>query len=730
MRKIYFLFVFAFVSLIAKAQIAYDFAATSGTFTELVGGTSPTFTACTGYTETDEGYANDLPIGFTFNYNGATYTQFHINSNGFLSLGAAFTDGDVYWRNAVGLNNGPNNGGGTNDKTSSRPLIAPLWDDMDMAATTNMTYATSGTAGNRVLTVQWKEVLWRYVATAPVVSFQVKLYESNGKIEFIYRSEAGAISSAPTASVGISAAAIGADNFISVNALTTAATVSKTTETTTIGTKPATGLTFSFTPGVLPAQDIQVQGWLNTPPVGCHNTPQSITVRLKNAGSAVINASAVSLNLTSTGANAGINLSSANSASIAVGATTDITFTGLNLNTVGATTLRAVATLATDPVPLNDTGRITVTTATVTSTFPISESYETSPFKFGWLRALAGTNAWALESNGYRNTDITANTADSLYPQDGSFFLLFNGWSAPAGTRSVIHSDCMTLPALTPGREHDISFWMSHDTSYMNDRDSIYVVVSTDRGQTWTRLQGFGRYNAAFPIPDWKDEKVLISAYAGQTIMLGFEGVGKFGNIIGLDNIVVKANLTLPVTLTSFTGKKEGNNNILSWTTANELNNKGFEVLRSADGTNFSSIGFEASKNNTTTSATSYNFVDEKALAGTNYYQLKQIDKDGKSTLSNVVVLKSATRKLEISTVYPNPANDKLNAVISSDKEEKITVSITDLAGKVVSSQQVSTTNGSTNVFFNLQGLSKGTYLLRLTSTKNNEIQIEKFVKQ
>jgi hypothetical protein len=32
-------------------------------------------------------------------------------------------------------------------------------------------------------------------------------------------------------------------------------------------------------------------------------------------------------------------------------------------------------------------------------------------------------------------------------------------------------------------------------------------------------------------------------------------------------------------------------------------------------------------------------------------------------------------------------------------------------------------------VFFNLQGLSKGTYLLRLTSTKNNEIQIEKFVK-
>jgi hypothetical protein len=729
MRKIYSLLLMSFALFFAKAQIAYDFAATSGTFTELVGGTSPAFTACTGYDATDEGYANSLPIGFTFNYNGNNYTTFHMNSNGFIGLDAPFTDGDVYWRNSTGLTSGPLNGS-ANDKTSSRPLISPLWDDMDMAATTNMTFSTTGTAGNRVLTIQWKDVKWRYTAADASVSFQVKIYESNGKIEFIYRSEAGAAAT-PTASVGISATATGADNFISVSALTTAATVSKTVEANTISTKPATGLTFTFTPGALPAQDVQVQGWLNVPPTGCHTTPQSVTVRIKNAGSADINASAVSLNLTSTGANSGINLTSTNSGIIAVGATTDITFTGLNLNTTGASVLRAVATLALDPARLNDTGRITVNTATITSTFPVSEGAETSPFKFGWLRSIAGSNAWGLEKDGYVNPDLaTPASGDSLYPQDGSFYFLFNSWSAPLGTRSVLHSDCFIMPALTPGREHDINFWMSHDTSFVNDRDSIYVVVSTDRGQTWNRIQGFARYNATFTVPDWKNETVLLSAYAGQTIMIGFEGVSKFGNVMGLDNIVVKANLTLPVTLTSFTGKKEGRNNILSWSTANELNNKGFEILRSADGKNFSSIGFEASKNNTTTAATNYNFVDEKVLSGTNYYQLKQVDKDGKTSLSNIVVLKSNTNKLEISTVYPNPANDKLNAIISSDKEEKVTVSITDLAGKVVSSQQVVTSNGSTNVFFNLQSLSKGTYLLRLTSTKNNEIQIEKFVKQ
>ncbi|MFY7884876.1 MAG: choice-of-anchor J domain-containing protein, partial [Dolichospermum sp.] len=370
------------------------------------------------------------------------------------------------------------------------------------------------------------------------------------------------------ASCGITAIATGADNFISVNALNTSATVSKTVETTSINTKPANGLTFTFMPGVLPAQDVQVQGWLNLPPVGCHNTTQSVTVRLKNSGSAVINASAVSLNLTSTGANTGINLTSSNSASIAAGATSDITFTGLNLNTAGATSLRAVATLASDPVRTNDTGRITVNTATTTSTFPVSESAETSPFKFGWLRTLAGTNAWTVVNEIYRFRNINGVAFDSIPPQDGSNFFLFNNYNAAAGTRVVLHSDCFTLPALTPGREHDISFWLSHDTSFINEKDSIYVVVSTDRGQNWTRIKGFQRYSQFFTVPDWKDETVLISAYAGQTIQLGFEGVSKFGNGIGLDNIVVKANLTLPVTLTSFTGKKEGNNNILSWTTA------------------------------------------------------------------------------------------------------------------------------------------------------------------
>ena len=101
----------------------------------------------------------------------------------------------------------------------------------------------------------------------------------------------------------------------------------------------------------------------------------------------------------------------------------------------------------------------------------------------------------------------------------------------------------------------------------------------------------------------------------------------------------------LPITLTSFTGVREGTRNILIWSTANETNNKGFELQRSANGEKFSSIASINSKaeNGNSSSVLNYTYNDDKPLAGTNYYRLRQLDKDGKESFSNIVVLKSAS---------------------------------------------------------------------------------------
>ena len=70
-----------------SAVSGYVFSQSSGTYTALVGGTTPS-----GWTNTaDDDNFNALAIGFSFNYNGTSYTQFSIQNNGFIAMGASVT---------------------------------------------------------------------------------------------------------------------------------------------------------------------------------------------------------------------------------------------------------------------------------------------------------------------------------------------------------------------------------------------------------------------------------------------------------------------------------------------------------------------------------------------------------------------------------------------------------------------------------------------------------------
>jgi hypothetical protein len=732
MRKIYLLLSCICFTYLATAQFNYQAANTSiiaGTYTDLgANGSAITTNYLTGAMTFDDDFAESRPIGFSFNYNGLNFTTFTLSSNGFIILGDYIVDSvNMYYPNELAVEN----------------AIYPFAFDLDAGSgTPEYRVFTTGAVGSRVCTIQFKNVSdFGSTKQFENFSFQIKLYETSNNIEFVY----GTATAHPTNADGAKFIAVG------IKGTTVTSSVHATKGSTTSWASaqflngnysvnyhnirktvlPTAGHTIRFTRTI--PNDANIAGFSGFPAQSCYNSNQSVSVVVRNTGTSAIAIGAAPITLTVTGANT-FTGTVANATSIAANATETITFSGINLNNVGNNNFRAVVNLSGDGNVANDTARTSLSTLSVSNTFPVIDDADGTSLTFGNIRTTNGTrNLWGLNPLTFPSGNyLNSNLSDSIKPKSGTRFYLFDSWSGTSsvGFSGVLYAGCYNIPAFNAGFTYDFSFWMSHDNSFATDLDSMYAVVSTDRGVTWTRVGSYQRYDAAATTPQWSQKTISLVSYAGQTILIGLQGVSKYGNVIAIDDIRVRANNPLPVTLTSFTGKKEGRNNILSWSTANELNNKGFEILRSADGKNFSSIGFEASKNNTTTSATNYSFVDEKALSGANYYQLKQVDKDGKTSLSNIVVLKSNTNKLEISTVYPNPANDKLNAIISSDKEEKVTVSITDLAGKVVNSQQVSTSNGSTNVFFNLQGLSKGTYLLRLTSTKNNEIQIEKFVKQ
>ncbi len=190
---------------------------------------------------------------------------------------------------------------------------------------------------------------------------------------------------------------------------------------------------------------------------------------------------------------------------------------------------------------------------------------------------------------------------------------------------------------------------------------------------------------------------------------------------------------TLPVTITNFKGDKLSNTNKLSWTTVSEVNNKGFEIERSIDGTNFSSIGFIASAAlmGNSSNALTYTFSDTKGFVSNSYYRLKQVDKDGKFAYSSIVLLKAnKVKELTITQVYPNPTKAMLHVAIESPNNDKLTLLVTDITGKIVLQKLQSITMGNNILQLATNGLAAGSYFIKMVCANGCETLPIKFVKE
>jgi len=115
----------------------------------------------------------------------------------------------------------------------------------------------------------------------------------------------------------------------------------------------------------------------------------------------------------------------------------------------------------------------------------------------------------------------------------------------------------------------------------------------------------------------------------------------------------------LPLVWQRFNGWLDGNNAMLQWQTASESNNSHFIIERSANGRNFSSIGkVKAAGFGNVIQA--YAFTDAGLQPGVWQYRIRQVDADGKYTISTVVVLRVAANNNAI-TLYPNPVQRQLS---------------------------------------------------------------------
>ncbi len=177
---------------------------------------------------------------------------------------------------------------------------------------------------------------------------------------------------------------------------------------------------------------------------------------------------------------------------------------------------------------------------------------------------------------------------------------------------------------------------------------------------------------------------------------------------------------TLPVELVNFTAKQTSDNSILlSWQTATETNNAYFEIQKSIDGGQFSSVGRIKSKGNTTAKQ-SYSYEDN---LGSNrpkkiYYRLKMVDKNYNTTYAKVIEINAKWRSADF-RIFPNPANTELTIFLSSS--DKAEIEISNAMGKLIMK------NGN-KTKIDISTLSKGLYFINVKQGETRGTQ--KFIKE
>ncbi len=170
--------------------------------------------------------------------------------------------------------------------------------------------------------------------------------------------------------------------------------------------------------------------------------------------------------------------------------------------------------------------------------------------------------------------------------------------------------------------------------------------------------------------------------------------------------------LSLPIKLSSFNTSNSKNNSVLNWTVQNQDASSGyFDIERSTDGKNFTKIGTVASNGLPTGN---YSYTDENSgLAGTVYYRLKIVDKDGQFVYSEIKTVQLSNLAYG-AIIYPNPLTKNSKLVINLASSQTIKVVVNNALGGMVRQFEFSGIKGRNEQSLDLTSLANGSYFISI----------------
>jgi parallel beta-helix repeat protein len=179
----------------------------------------------------------------------------------------------------------------------------------------------------------------------------------------------------------------------------------------------------------------------------------------------------------------------------------------------------------------------------------------------------------------------------------------------------------------------------------------------------------------------------------------------------------------LPINLIFFTASPHGNQIILNWETAQEVNSKSFDIERGEDARSFTKIG-QVQASGTSVVHKSYTYIDQYPLDKMSFYRLRLVDLDGSFINSKIVTVRLDNHQNALA-ISPDPVSDEMQIKFYGNGQYKL--KLADATGRIIKEEYLRS-SGNTVTSLNISQFPAGIYTLILQNTK--EIQYMKFIKQ
>lgn len=321
---------------------------------------------------------------------------------------------------------------------------------------------------------------------------------------------------------------------------------------------------------------------------------------------------------------------------------------------------------------------------------------------------------------------------------------------SPAGNYAVSTNSTITSKTaidLSNANTAYLSFMLRYDAQNQFDRLQLEMSTTGPAG-TFTPICGRNTIKESYNLlagnpaytghsDGWMRELIDLSAYTGTgfnnvAFRFHFQSDASTNEVTSpvladgffIDNLKLVKSTTslLPVSWIDFTAQKSSNTSVLHWTAGFDGKFDHYEIQRSANGTDFATIGSVAKDGGNA-------YIDETPLNGANYYRMKAVDVDGVYSYSKMVLVNFDNINASIS-YYPNPVQNILNVVTNNTKNETLNFEISSLTGQVVYSERHSLSAGSNRVQIDTHGFANGVYVLKIKDGNNSLRSVMKVMKQ